>query len=131
LPAIGYKPYDIQVLYQGYWQYPSLPDGFVTDFIVKKIALAQFAESEYSYTLIGSFDECMEVGDYFRKYYPKQPLPFSLQKLSLSEGYWRGNDIMSTFRFVEKGKEMLMFYDFDYYIDVNALPGQIGNSPPS
>ena len=108
LPAVGYKRYDIQALYQGYWQYPSLPDGFVTDFITKKVALSQFAESESFYTLIGSFDECMKVGDHFQKYYPKRTLPFSLQKLSLSEGYWRANEMLCTFRFVEKGKEIFL-----------------------
>ncbi len=108
LPTVGYKPYSIEVLYQDYYRYPGSYDGFVSDYIVKKAALAQFAESESFYTLIGSFGECMKIGDYFQKYYPKRTLPFNLQKLSLSEGYWRDTDILCTSRFTEKGREIFL-----------------------
>ena len=105
LPTIQHKTYNIQTLSQDYWLYDK---EFVTDFIVKRAALAKFDENEFSYIFIGSFDECIRVGDYFQNHYALQALPLSLQKLSLSEGYWHGDDIVATFRFVEKGMEMFL-----------------------
>lgn len=107
LPTIQHKTYNLQnlSLFQDYWLYGK---DFVTDFIVKRAALAKFDESEFSYTYIGSFDECIKVGDYFNNNYALKSLPPNLQKLSLSEGYWHGDVIVATFRFIEKGKEIFL-----------------------
>ena len=109
MPKRGYNEFRSQPLFQDYWQYPGLYDGFVSDYITKKTALTQFAESDYSYTVIGSFEECMKVGDYFpQKNFPERGLPFNFQIMSLSKGYWRDNDILAIFRLVEKGKEIFL-----------------------